>query len=313
MRHLGSLTFKQLRALKAVVEVRSISRAAEDLGLTPPAVHSQLKALEDIFCCPLLIRDGPGGFQPTPEGEALLSAYDRMSASLNVAVRRIDALRNGLAGSVVLGVVSTGKYYAPRLVAQLKQAFPEIEVVLRVGNRDSILADLQGSAVDLAIMGRPPRDPPVVAHAIGDHPHVLIVPPGHRLCRLDTITPSDILSEMIIAREQGSGTRILATRFLDRIGEGTPYETIEMGSNETIKQAVMAGLGIALISLHTVTEELRTGRLVAVSTPDLPIVRRWYVLHRLDSPPVGAVATVLEFINAQRGAFLPRLEPPQPA
>lgn len=309
MRHLSSLTFKQLRALKAVVEFRSISRAAEDLGLTPPAVHSQIKTLEDIFCCPLLSRDGPNGFRATAEGESLLGAYERMAASLNVAVRRIDALRSGLAGSVVLGVVSTGKYYAPKLVAQLKHAFPEIEVVLRIGNRDSILADLQASAIDLAIMGRPPRDPPVVAHAIGDHPHVLIVPPGHRLCRLDSIAPSDILSETIIAREQGSGTRILATRFLDRIGEGMPYDTIEMGSNETIKQAVIAGLGIALISLHTVTEELRSGRLVTVGTPELPIVRRWYVLHRLDAPPVGAVATVLEFINAQRGAFLPRLDP----
>ncbi|MCA8881687.1 MAG: LysR family transcriptional regulator [Rhodobacteraceae bacterium] len=305
MRRLSSLTFKQLRALRAVVELRSISRAAEVLGLTPPAVHSQLKALEDIFCCPLLIRDGPNGFTPTPEGEALLTAFDRMQASLNGAVRRIDALRSGLAGSVVLGVVSTGKYYAPKLVAQLKDAFPDIEVLLRIGNRDSILTDLQASAIDLAIMGRPPRDPPVVAHAIGDHPHVLIVPPGHRLSRLDTIAPADILSEPIIAREQGSGTRILATRFLDRIGEGAPYETIEMGSNETIKQAVIAGLGIALISLHTVTEELRAGRLVTVTTPDLPIVRRWYILHRLDSPPVGAVATVLDFINAQRGSFLP--------
>ena len=305
MRHLGSLTFKQLRALKAVVEVRSISRAAEDLGLTPPAVHSQLKALEDIFCCPLLLRDGPGGFQPTPEGEALLSAYDRMSASLNVAVRRIDALRNGLAGSVVLGVVSTGKYYAPRLVAQLKQAFPEIEVVLRVGNRDSILADLQGSAVDLAIMGRPPRDPAVTAADIGPHPHVMIAPPDHPLSTRSEVSAEAILEQPIILREPGSGTRVLAQRYLDRLGEGAPYTEIEMDSNETIKQAVMAGLGIALISGHTVADELNSGRLVALRRHDLPIVRRWFVLHRADTPPEGAALAVWQDILARQGQFLP--------
>jgi len=286
MRRLESLTFKQLRALDSVAASGSISRAAEMLLLTPPAVHSQLKTLEANFGCEMLQRDSHGRFVLTGEGAALLDAYRRTQADLRMAVQRIDALRKGLAGTVVLGVVSTGKYFAPGLVAQLRQTHPDIEVVLKVGNRNMIISALEDRAIDLAIMGRPPRMPAVTAYVIGNHPHILVVPPGHRMLSMGRIDPEDILNEPFILREEGSGTRILCMRFLDRIGGGQPYESVEMGSNETIKQAVIAGLGIALISFHTVTEELRAGRLIAPVVKDIPIMRSWFVLHRQDRKSV---------------------------
>lgn len=309
MRRLASLTFKQLRALEAVDRTGSISRAAEELGLSAPAVHSQLKALDQTFGCAMLSRDGAGPFHATPEGAALLQAHEKADAGFRMALHRIDALQKGMAGTVVLGVVSTGKYFAPGIVARLRRSCPDIEILLQVGNRDTIITALQDGALDLAIMGRPPRDPPLEAISLGDHPHVLIAPPDHPLAGAERITPDDVLAETILMREQGSGTRILATRFLDRIGEGKTYERVEMGTNETIKQAVIAGLGLALISYHTVVEELRSGRLVALDLPGLPITRHWFLLHRAETPLSGAARTVWEFIAAEKDSFLPAWPP----
>ncbi|MFT7593833.1 MAG: DNA-binding transcriptional LysR family regulator [Paracoccaceae bacterium] len=183
-------------------------------------MHSQVRTLEANFECEMLSRGSHGRFVTTDEGAALLEAYTRSQAGLRMAIKRIDALRKGLAGTVVLGVVSTGKYFAPQLVAQLRQAHPDIEVVLKVGNRDMIMTALDEQAIDLAIMGRPPRMPAVTAYVIGDHPHVLVVSPGHKLLDLPRIDPEDILTEPFILREEGSGTRILCVRYLDRVGGG---------------------------------------------------------------------------------------------
>ena len=305
MRRLASLTLKQLRALEAVERTGSISRAAEELGLTAPAVHSQLRALDQTFGCAMMTRGGAGPFRVSPEGQVLLGAWERADAAFRLALRRIDSLQKGLAGTVVLGVVSTGKYFAPGIVARLRKAVPDIEILLQVGNRDEIIGALQDGALDLAIMGRPPRAPALEALWLGDHPHVLVAPPDHPLAGSSTISPDDVLGDTILMREPGSGTRIVAARFRDRLGAGKTYERAEMGTTWTIKQAVIAGLGIALISYHTVSEELRSGRLVALDLPGLPIMRHWFVLHPTDTPLSGATRTVWDFIAAEKDAFLP--------
>ncbi|MFN3525528.1 MAG: LysR substrate-binding domain-containing protein, partial [Paracoccus sp. (in: a-proteobacteria)] len=147
---------------------------------------------------------------------------------------------------------------------------------------------------------------------IGPHPHIIIAAPDHPLAAMDPVTPDDLLTQTFLSREEGSGSRNLMTRFLDRIGEGTPWRAVEMGTNETIKQAVIAGLGIALISQHTCTEELRAGRLVALSAIGLPIQRSWYLLHRADRTLSPATQRIHDRIEGLRGSFLPRLpaEPP---
>lgn len=304
MTQLNALTFKQLRALEAVVRTGSISSAAEDLALTPPAVHSQLKTLEANFGCSLATRTAQGGFEATAEGLALLEGFDKTTAALEKAFLRIDGLKRGLAGTVVLGVVSTGKYVAPAIVAELKRSYPDIEVILQVGNRDTIIAALESDQIDLAIMGRPPRQPEVVAYGMGDHPHVLIAAPDHPLAWAENASPDAVLKEHFIMREQGSGTRILAMRFLDQFGEGRPFTFSEMGSNETIKQAVIAGLGIAVLSIHTATDELKSGRLALIRARNLPIVRQWFVLHRADQMLSGAMETILTAIRDRGRSFL---------
>ncbi|THD73865.1 LysR family transcriptional regulator [Thalassobius vesicularis] len=300
-----AITIKQLRALRAVAENGSIAAAADILGLTPPAVHTQLKTLESNLDCVLIERHTSGRSSLTAEGRAVLTAERNVDTALDTCIEKLRALKAGLSGVVVLGVVSTGKYFAPSLVSRLRDAYPDIDVILKVGNRDMTINTLQQRSIDLAIMGRPPRSPAVLAESIGDHPHVIIAKPDHPLAQLSDVPADDLLNETFIARENGSGTRILMTRYLDRIGNGTPYRCIEMGSNETIKQAVMAGLGVAMISGHTVTEELRTGRLAVLQREDLPIIRQWFLLHREDLELTPVIETVRAYISAQQGGFLP--------
>ena len=307
MPRLEALTLKQLRALRAVADHGSITAAAETLSLTPPAVHTQLRTLEQTLDCVLLDRSPAGGAQLTTEGRAVLEADLQIEAALEICAHKLRAYKEGHSGAVMLGVVSTGKYFAPGLVAQLRRAFPDIEVSLKVSNRDGMITALQQRTIELAIMGRPPRSPSVRAEPIGEHPHVMIAAPDHPLAARRGIAPQALLEQTFIAREQGSGTRILMTRYLDRIGHGTPYRLVEMESNESIKQAVMADLGIAMISQHTVTEELRSGRLVALDAATLPIRRQWYLIHRADLALSPTLKTVFDHIADQKGAFLPTL------
>lgn len=308
MKRLNALTFKQLRALNLVCETGTISAAADMLSLTPPAVHSQLKALEEVIGRPVLIRSS-NGFTPTPEGAALLRAHRSVQSALEKSIREIETLGRGFSGTVVLGVVSTAKYFAPRLVALLRDAFPDIHVVLRIGNRARIIQYLENGDLDLVIMGRPPREPLVEAQSIGPHPHFLVAPAGHPLTRLDRVSADDILAQHFVMREEGSGTRILTMRFLDEIGEGREISWTEMESNETIKQAVAAGLGVAILSGHTMHEELKSGRLVAVAADRLPIVRHWFIVHRADTVPEQAGKSVMDWITGNPAAYLPGATP----
>lgn len=307
MKRLDQMSLRQLRALAAVVRHRSISAAAEELGLTPPAVHSQLKQLEDIIGCPLLYRSGSDAFAATPEGVALITAQREVRAALERAVRQVDALTKGLSGNVILGVVSTAKYFAPALVARLRRALPDIDVALRVGNRERIIDGLARRELDMVIMGRPPRAPLVEAVVLGDHPHLLVGAPDHPLVGQAQIAPAALLAAHFVMREAGSGTRILCARYLDEMGGGREVSATEMDSNETIKQAVISGLGIALLSGHTMVEELRTGRLVALNAPDMPIVRQWFLAHRSDTDLQGAARTIWDWTLAHRGEILPVL------
>lgn len=314
MIRLDAVTLKQLRALSAVAETGSLTGAAAQLGLTPPAIHSQIKHLEIAFGCPVLRRGVEGGGLPlTPEGAEVLEAAQRIDVALSQCGARIAALAAGQAGRVTLGVVSTAKYFAPRLVRQLADLCPDIRIVLKVGNREQIMAGLDRQALDLAIIGRPPRMPALEASMLGPHPHGLIAPPDHPLVRAAVPDVAAILSQTFLAREDGSGTRILMSRYLDRLGEGQVVDMVEMDSNETIKQAAIAGLGIAFLSLHTVIDELQSGRLALLPAPGLPIERQWFLVHPAAAPLGAAAARLRHEILRMEGRFLPGLPAPSGA
>lgn len=304
---LDSITLKQLRALAAIARGGSMTAAGEALGLSTPAIHTQIKGLEQALAARLIRRASDGaGSELTEAGQALREAGARIEDALSQAAANIASLARGQAGRVVLGVVSTAKYFAPRLVKLLQQSHPQIDMVLRVGNREATIAGLERGAFDLAIMGRPPRRPQVVAVPLGPHPHGLVAAPDHPLAGQGMLTDA-LFEQTFLSREEGSGTRILMARWLDRVGEGRTYDTMEMDSNETIKQAVMAGLGIAFLSLHTVTEELASGRLIRLSAPGLPIMRHWFMVRPETDDPRAVALQVWAAILALDGAYLPAL------
>ncbi len=305
MPRMDAVTLRQLRALLAVAETGSLTAAAGGLGLSPPAVHAQIRSLENALAVPLLIRAPDGsGSRPTPEAALVLETARRIDIALRGCVEQIAAVKAGHAGRVTLGVVSTAKYFAPRLVARLKDLCPGIEVSLHEANREGIVADLERGAVDLAIMGRPPRHPEVTATVLGPHPHGLIAPAGHPLAGR-RVTVEDMVDQPMITREDGSGTRILMTRYLDSQAEGRVFDLTVMGSNETIKQAVLAGLGLAFLSLHTVTDEVQQGRLVTLDAPGLPLIRQWFLVHPQHAPLSPAARTVHDRIVGLGAAVLP--------
>jgi LysR family transcriptional regulator for metE and metH len=160
--------------------------------------------------------------------------------------------------------------------------------------------------MDIAIMGRPPSDVEVDVQLIGDHPHIVVASGEHPLAGRNNLSPSDLAGEVFITRETGSGTRLL----MEGLFEATslnPKIGMEMGSNETVKQAVIAGLGIAFISAHTVASELDDGRLVALDVGGLPVVRQWFVVKRKDKIMLPPAQAVLDFMSREGARYLPKL------
>ena len=307
MTNMDAVTLKQLRALAAVEKAGSLTGASALLNVTTPAVSAQMRLLEENLGGPLIVRD-PGG-QPhlTEEGQQVLETASGIEQLLARCGERVSALREGKAGQVAVGVVSTGKYFAPGLLKRAQTIMPGIEFSLHIGNREQIRQALLEETIDVAIMGRPPRQPAVEATGLGDHPYVLIASPDHPLARKQSLKPDDLLDQTFLCRETGSGTRILTDRFIDQIGEGQPIRTMELGTNETIKQGVMADLGIAIISGHTVAYELQTGRVAPLNLPGLPILRQWYLIRRLGSRRSQASLRFQEFLEREAHNYLPVL------
>ena len=306
MPDLRSLSLKQLRALSAVVRTGSITQAAEELSVTPPAVASHLKTLESLVGGPMLQKSADG-MAPTPLARELIHAADEIESVIGRAANRLRALRAGAAGSLVFGAVSTGKYFAPSIVAAFQKEHPNIEVTLSIGNRQAVIAGFERGDFDVVIMGRPPGHLELERVVLGDHPHILIAPPDHRLVDDLHVIQEDLLQETVLWREEGSGTRILMNRFLERIGDGRPFKVTEMGTIETIKQAVMAGLGVAIISAHTCEAELREHRLAVIKAPGLPLVRQWVMLRRTDMSISEAAEVFWNYVRGAARELLPKV------
>ena len=201
-------------------------------------------------------------------------------------------------------MVSTAKYFVPHLLARFREGHPGIEVRLHVGNnREQLVAMLQANEVDLAIMGRPPKELATRSESFAAHPLVFVCPPGHALLALDRPTLAALESYELIIREPSSGTRNAMERFFgDR--RFSPRTAIEMSSNETIKQAVMAGMGVSFLSLHTVGLEVRSGLLRLVPFEGTPVMRTWNIVHLSSKLLSPAAEAFRHFMLEQAEAFL---------
>ncbi|MEJ2431928.1 MAG: LysR family transcriptional regulator [Pseudolabrys sp.] len=263
-----NITVKQLRLLTAAARGGSFAAAADACHVTPPAVTMQMRQLEAEVGLPLFERDGRG-LSLTAAGKEVLAAAERIDAVLADCAAGLADLKSLADGRVAVGVVSTAKYFAPQMLAAFSRSHPGIDIELLIGNREDTITAFKDGRFDVAIMGRPPEGVEVESAPIGDHPQVIIAPPDHPLARRRAIPPQEIGGETLLMRESGSGTRLLAERFLKQHGI-KPRIGMEIGSNETIKQAVIAGLGIAFISGHTIASEIHDGRLVVLDVKGLP-------------------------------------------
>ncbi|KJC42483.1 LysR family transcriptional regulator [Bradyrhizobium sp. LTSP885] len=297
------LTIRQLRALSAVHEAGSVTSAANRLNLTQPAVTLQLRNLQALAGLPLIQRTGDG-MALTDAGAHVLALVERIEAALKDCEQSLDLIAGRSGGRVSMGAVSTAKYFVPFAIAAFSRRFPKIEVMLRIGNREEIRDALRGYDLDIAVMGAPPADVEVEMRPLGRHPHYIVAAADHRLARRRHVEISDLAGETFITREQGSGTRMLMEQFFQRVGL-TPKIGMAMDSNETIKQAVMAGLGIAFISQHTVFHELEDGRLVVLKVKGLPIVRQWHAIRRADKVLLPPAQAMLDFLGKEGWRYLP--------
>lgn len=307
MVNMRDVSIRQLRAVAAIARTGKITLAASELCLTPPAVTEQLKLLEDRLGLRLFQRTR-AGLKPTDAGLQVVETAAHMEALLIDGAEQLRALKGLAGGRVNIGVVGTAKYFAPRLVAAFAERHPKIELQLRIGNRAETLAALRNYEIDVAIIGRPPDGIAVREAVIGPHPHVVIAPPNHPLTALTAPAPRDCLAgEKLLVREVGSGTRVLFEKLFSGVASAESAIRIEISSNETIKQAVMAGLGLAFISAHTIELEVQTGRLAILNIMDLPAIREWHLVHREDKELPPAAAAFWQYVLKEGRNFLPRI------
>ena len=297
---------RQLRALGAVTSAKSISAAAQLLAVTPPAVSQQLQLLETALGGVPLYERTATGMRPTEAGREVLTALERIESALSDCAAAIDALRGMGGGRVSVGVISTAQYFAPFALAAFQSTHPMIEMRIQVGNRADIISGLEKFNLDLALMGYPPEHFPVERAIIGDHPHVFIAAPDHWLAKRRRISLAGIAHETFLLREPGSGTRALMLGLFSGANLPSGPRT-EIGSNETIKHAVMAGMGVSLVSAHIVAAEVADGRLVVLDVEGLPIVRQWFAVRRSERRQLPAADALWEHLRRSGAQFLPKM------
>jgi LysR family transcriptional regulator, low CO2-responsive transcriptional regulator len=285
-----NITFRQLRVFVEVAQQGSMARAASVLHLTPPAVSMQIKEIESQVDLQLFDRDARKITLSTA-GEYFLVHARRMLATLKEAEDSVARLKRLDHGLLTIGLVGTATYFVPQLLARFREEHPGVELRLRVaGNREQLVDLLRAREVDLAIMGRPPKALATRAEAFAAHPLVFVAPAGHGLLRAGPLPVTALEGHPFVVREAGSGTRAAMEQyFLERRFE--PRITMDMSSNETIKQAVVAGMGISFLSLHTVGLEVASGLMGLLNVEATPVMRTWNIVtlqSKLLSPVADA-------------------------
>jgi DNA-binding transcriptional LysR family regulator len=270
-------TLRQLETFLEVARQLSVSRAAEKLHVTQPAISMQMKQLEESL--------GMALYEQSGRKIKLTDAGRDVQQYAIAAVAQLKQLDDAMAerrgirkGRVELAIVSTAKYFAPMLLVHFRRKYPDIEVVLQIHNRESIMGLLARNEIDLVIMGHTPASIECIAVPFATNPLGIIGAPGHPLSRRRHAPLAILNDQEFVVRESGSGTRQAMERLFAEHGISARI-VMEMPSNETIKQAVMAGMGLSFLSLRTIRHELASGHLVLLNIDGLPVMRQWYVTH----------------------------------
>lgn len=282
-------TLRQMKVFKTVAEQLNYTQAARELHLSQPAVSMQVKQLEDAVGLPLFEHTGKK-IQLTEAGREIYQYARTLFQTFGEMEEVIAAMKGLSTGRLNVAVASTVNYFAPRLLAAFSRSYPGIDLHLDVTNRQRLMELLKANEIDIVLMGLPPEDIELECEPFMENPLVVIAPPGHPLQNVAQIPAQRLGEEVFITREEGSGTRLAMERFFAErhisISAG-----MQMTRNEAIKQAVRAGMGLGVVSTHTIELELETKRLVVLDVEGFPLQRHWYMVYRKGkrlSPPARA-------------------------
>ncbi|HUV99702.1 MAG TPA: LysR family transcriptional regulator [Gallionella sp.] len=287
-------TLRQLQVFEKVANNLNYSRAAEELYLSQPAVSMQIKQLEGHIGLPLFEQMGKKIF--LTEAGRELHHYARSIAQQLTEMEAVFDEMKGLGhGKLTISVVNTANYFTPQLLARFCQRYPEINVILQVANRDAVLKQLADNSTDLAIMGQPPEELDLIAESFLDNPMVVIAAPSNPLTKVKQVRFDQLAEQTFLSREQGSGTRSAMERIFEK-HKIQPRISMEMETNEAIKQAVQAGMGLGILSLHSIELELETKRLAMLNVEHFPLLRHWFVAHRSNKRLSSAALAFKDFL-----------------
>jgi len=273
-----NITFRQLKVFESAGRHLSYTRTAEELHLSQPAVSMQIKQLEESVGLPLFEQIGKKMFLTTAGREVLV--YSQSIGHLLEEVEVVlDELKGGSSGTLAISVATTASHFATRLLADFSKRYENVTISLDITNRKSLQRQLADNLPDLVIMGQPPEGVEVESEAFMVNPLVMIAPTNHSLVNETNIPLKHFEDEHFVVRESGSGTRGAIQRSFDELNVSF-HTGIEMSSNEAIKQAVEAGLGLGIVSIHTLELELETKRLAILDVNDFPIQRHWHIVQR---------------------------------
>jgi DNA-binding transcriptional LysR family regulator len=301
---LRHLTLRQLTVFLEAARRMSFVRTAEALHLSQPAISMQIRQLEGTLGLPLFERVGKK-LALTPAGETFRHHAARVLGELQDAEQALSSLKGLRSGRATIGIVSTAKYFAPKLLAQFIDRHPQIDIQFLVGNREILIDALGDNEIDFAVMGKPPDKLDAEAEAIAQNPHVIVAHKAHRLAGAREFDFHELRGETFLLREPGSGTRlVMEAVFKQHLF--VPKRLVTLGSNETVKQAIMANMGVSLLSLHSLELELRTREISLLDVVATPVVRNWHIVKMRTKNLSAAASAFRAFLFARTRLHLDR-------
>ena len=296
------VTLRQLQVFEAVARFNSYTRAAEHLHLSQPGVSMQIKQLEESIGLPLFEHVGKK-IHLTHAGREMYAYSQSISHLLDEAENVIEELKGVQSGRLAISVATTASHFATRLLAAFSQRYEGVTISLDITNRESLRKQLENNEPDLVIMGQPPEGVDVESEIFMENPLVMIAPANHPLVAEKNIPLQKFENEHFVVRESGSGTKSAIERFF--LDHGVVFHTgIEMSSNEAIKQAVEAGLGLGIVSIHTLELELVTRSLVVLDVEDFPIMRHWHIVQRAGKRLSPVAQAFKQFVLEEAEQFI---------
>lgn len=289
-------TLHQLKVFAEVAKQRSITKAAESLHMTQPAVSIQVKQLQESIDSPLIEILGKKLYL-TEAGEKLYKMQQTIEEHTEAFEAYVSDLKGGLTGNLSISAASTAKYFLPYLLGSFQKRYPKVKISLKVTNRNEVLQHLDQNEYHLAILTQLPDDASIVSAPFLKNPLVMACPPNHPLVEKSRIRLKDLKNESFIFREPGSGTRMVMEKLLKQ-AKIDPNIAMELGTNEAVKQAIMAGIGISLISKLSMYSEMETGKIEELDIVDFPVETHWHTLHRKDKVMTRVLKNFLDFLHS---------------